>query len=58
MIMEASSTAVLAKVVTTEMLTGVLSEVTSLLPITIPVMITFIGIRKGIAFVQSMLHAA
>ena len=56
--MEASSTAVLAKVVTTEMLTGILSEVTSLLPITIPVMITFIGIRKGIAFVQSMLHAA
>ena len=55
--MEASS-AVLAKVVTKEMLTGVLSEVTSLLPITIPVMITFIGIRKGIAFVQSMLHAA
>lgn len=55
--MEASS-AVLAKVVTTEMLTGVLSEVTSLLPTTIPVMITFIGIRKGIAFVQSMLHAA
>lgn len=56
--MEASSTAVLSKVVTTQMLTGVLSEVTSLLPITIPVMITFIGIRKGIAFVQSMLHAA
>lgn len=53
-----AATGVLAKVVTKDMLAGVLSEVTSLLPITIPVMITFIGIRKGIAFVQSMLHAA
>ena len=40
------------------MLSGVLSEITSLLPIVIPVMIGFIAIRKGIAFVQHILHAA
>lgn len=54
----ATSTAVLSKVVTAEMLSGVLSEITSLLPIVIPVMIGFIAIRKGIAFVQHILHAA
>lgn len=54
----ATSTAVLSKVVTAEMLSGVLSEITSLLPIVIPVMIGFIAIRKGIAFVQHTLHAA
>lgn len=54
----AASTAVLSKVVTAEMLSGVLSEITSLLPIVIPVMIGFIAIRKGIAFVQHILHAA
>ena len=54
----ATSTAVLSKVVTAEMLSGVLSEITSLLPIVIPVMIGFIAIRKGIAYVQHILHAA
>ncbi len=54
----ATSTAVLSKVVTAQMLSGVLSEITSLLPIVIPVMIGFIAIRKGIAFVQHILHAA
>lgn len=53
-----TSTAVLSKVVTSQMLSGVLSEITSLLPIVIPVMIGFIAIRKGIAFVQHILHAA
>lgn len=53
-----TSTAVLSKVVTAQMLSGVLSEITSLLPIVIPVMIGFIAIRKGIAFVQHILHAA
>ncbi|CCZ17441.1 unknown [Clostridium sp. CAG:780] len=54
----ATTTAVLSKVVTADMLSGVLSEITSLLPIVIPVMIGFIAIRKGIAFVQHILHAA
>lgn len=52
----ASST--LATVVTSDMLQGVLNEVIGLLPVCIPVLITFIGLRKGIAFVQNILHSA
>lgn len=48
----------LKTVVTAEMLSGVLDEITGLLPIVIPVMIGFIAVRKGIAFVQSVLHSA
>lgn len=48
----------LSNIVTTAMLQGVLNEITGLLPIVIPVMITFIAIRKGIAFLQSVLHSA
>lgn len=48
----------LAEIVTADMLQGVLTEITGLLPVVIPVMITFIAVRKGIAFVQSILHAA
>ena len=58
MFMEGAATSVLAKIVTAEMLQGVLGEITSLLPICIPVMIGFIAIRKGIAFVQHILRAA
>lgn len=56
--MENASTSVLAKIVTKDMLQGVLTEITSLLPVCIPVMISFIAIRKGIGFVQSILHSA
>ena len=56
--MEGAATSVLSKVVTAEMLKGVLGEITGLLPVVIPTMIGFIAIRKGIAFVQSVLHAA
>lgn len=48
----------LNNVVTQAMLGGVLDEVVSLLPVCIPVMIGFIGLRKGIAFIQSILHSA
>lgn len=48
----------LKSIITAEMLEGVLCEITGLLPIVIPVMITFIAIRKGIAFLQSVLHSA
>ncbi len=48
----------LNEVVTNTMLSGVLDEVVSLLPVCIPVMIGFIGLRKGIAFIQSILHSA
>lgn len=52
------SAGVLAGIVTKDMLAGVLSEITSLLPVCIPVMISFIAIRKGISFVQHILHSA
>ncbi len=48
----------LKTIVTAEMLSGVLGEITGLLPIIIPVMISFIAVRKGIAFLQSILHSA
>lgn len=48
----------LSTIVTAEMLNGVLDEITGLLPVVIPVMIGFIAVRKGIAFVQHILHSA
>lgn len=48
----------LKEVITATMLGGVLDEVVSLLPVCIPVMIGFVGLRKGIAFIQSILHSA
>lgn len=53
-----TATTVLAKIVNASMLQGVLGEITGLLPVIIPVMISFIAIRKGIAFLQSILHSA
>lgn len=49
---------VLDKVITGTMVNGVLNEVTAVLPIILPVAITFISIRKGIAFVIGMLRSA
>ena len=51
-------TTVLAGIVKAETLQGVLGEITGLLPIVIPVMITFIAIRKGISFLRGILHSA
>ena len=48
----------LKTVVTAEMLSGVLDEVVGVLPVAIPVLITFIALRKGISFIQSILHSA
>lgn len=48
----------LSTVVTADMLGGVLSEIVSLLPVLIPVMVSFIGLRKGIAFVRNTLQSA
>lgn len=52
------ATGVLSGVITNAMLSGVLNEVIGLLPVCIPVLITFIGLRKGIAFIQNILHSA
>ena len=48
----------LSGIVTAEMLGGVLDEIVNLLPVVIPVMIGFIGLRKGISFLQGVLHSA
>lgn len=49
---------VLDTVFTAEMVGGVLDEVIAVIPIVIPVAITFIAIRKGISFVLGMLRSA
>ena len=48
----------LKDIVTADMLGGVLNEIVGLLPVVIPVMITLIGLRKGISFLQGVLHSA
>ena len=48
----------LSGIVTTQMMSGVLDEILGLRPVVIPVMIGFIGLRKGISFLQSVLHSA
>lgn len=48
----------LASIVTADMLGGVLDEVVALLPVCIPVMISFIALRKGISFVKGILVSA
>lgn len=51
-------TSALSSVVTADLLGGVLDEIVALLPVCIPVMIGFIALRKGIAFVSHILHSA
>lgn len=53
-----ATTSSLSTIVTAEMMQGVLSEITGLLPVVVPVMVGFIGLRKGISFLQSVLHSA
>lgn len=53
-----AATGKIASVVTADMMGGVLDEVIALLPVCIPVMISFIGLRKGVSFISSVLHAA
>ena len=48
----------LSSIVTSEMLSGVLDQIVGILPVVIPVMIGFIGLRKGISFLQGVLHSA
>lgn len=53
-----NATTVLPSIVTADVCQGVLDEVVGLLPTLIPVMISFIALRKGISFVSSILHSA
>ena len=39
-------------------LDGVLDEIVGLLPVVIPVMVSFIALRKGIGFLRNILHSA
>lgn len=48
----------LADIVTLDMLGGVLDQVTGVLPVVIPTLVVFIGIRKGISFVMGALRKA
>ena len=48
----------LTEVVTSSMLNGVLDQIVGLLPVVMPVLVGFIGLRKGIAFVRGILHSA
>lgn len=48
----------LSTIVTADMMSGVLTEIKGLLPVVIPVMVGFIGLRKGISFLQGVLHSA
>ncbi|MCD8039806.1 MAG: hypothetical protein LUE96_12105 [Lachnospiraceae bacterium] len=52
------ATSQLSGVVTEDLLSGVFDEVIALLPVCIPVMVGFIALRKGISFIQSILHSA
>ena len=53
-----STTTVVSTAISGVDLTGILNEVVSLLPICLPLMITFIGIRKGISFLIGSLRRA
>lgn len=57
MVMTATGS-VLKEVVTADMMNGVLDEVIGVLPVCIPVMISFIALRKGISFVTGVLRSA
>ena len=56
-LLEDASTTV-SGVVTSSMVSGVLNEVISLLPVMLPAMIGFIAVRKGVSFVLGMLRSA
>ncbi len=48
----------LSTVVTAEMMNGVFDQIIDLLPVCIPVMVSFIALRKGISFVRGILQSA
>ena len=52
------TTAIVAKAVEGLDFTPVLAEVTALIPVVIPVAITFLAVRKGISFLMGTLHQA
>lgn len=53
-----TATTVLSTIVNANMLKGVLNEITGILPVVIPTLISFIAIRKGISFLIGTLQGA
>lgn len=51
-------TTVLSPIVTADLLNGVFDEIVALLPVCIPVMVSFLAIRKGISFIRGIVQAA
>ena len=49
---------VLSPIVTADLLNGVFDEIVALLPVCIPVMVSFLAIRKGISFIRGIVQAA
>lgn len=56
--MDGATTTILSGVINAQMLSGVFNELVSLLPIVIPVIIGFLAVRKGLAFVLGSLRRA
>jgi len=56
--MDGTATTVLSEIVTADMVGGVFDEIVALLPVILPVAITYIGIRKGIKFLLGILRSA
>jgi len=52
------ATGTLQSIVTSNMLSGVLTEIVELLPVVIPALLGFIAIRKGISFVLGNMRKA
>lgn len=48
----------LATVVSPEMISSVLDEILDLLPVVVVVIVGFVGLRKGISFLEGILHSA
>lgn len=48
----------MADIVTTEMFSGLLSEIKALIPVLLPTVIGFMGFRKGWAFLKGQIKSA
>ncbi len=46
----------IADSVTGEMMNGILTQITDLLPVVLPVMISCLAFRKGLSFLQSLIR--
>ena len=53
-----SSPVGLSSVVTSDMLSGALGQIVALLPAAVVCIVAFVGIRKGISFLQQIMHSA